>query len=100
MTLSSDLLQVASVLEGRDKLTKFTQYSSRALAFYVLSVNPQSDIGQKLFHLFKSTQQARKAFRIGKSLTYYEKIENTLTNKVCIKKINEIHLLLVFHVGC
>ena len=57
------------------------QYGSRALAFYVLSANPKSDIGQRLHALYKVMQQSRKAFRLGKSITYYKKLQTLSQNK-------------------
>ncbi|GMF24663.1 unnamed protein product [Phytophthora lilii] len=67
-------VQLAFCLEGRDKLSKLLQYGSRALAFYVLSADPKSDVGRRLSALYKTMQQSRKAFRLGKSLTYYQKL--------------------------
>ncbi|KAI9909158.1 hypothetical protein PsorP6_014855 [Peronosclerospora sorghi] len=78
-------IHLAFCLEGRDKLTKvatkMVQYGSRALAFYLLSADPKSDVGQRLHALYKVMQQARKAFRLGKSLTYYKKLQTLSTNK-------------------
>lgn len=39
-------------------------------------------IASRLHDLYKVTQQSRKAFRVGKSLTYYKKIDALLENKV------------------
>lgn len=50
------------------------QYGSRGLAYYVLAADPKSDVGQRLSTLYKTTQQSRKAFRLGKSATYYKKL--------------------------
>ncbi|DBA00160.1 TPA: LOW QUALITY PROTEIN: hypothetical protein N0F65_007785 [Lagenidium giganteum] len=68
-------------MEGRDKLTKLIQYSSRALAWYILSLDPKSDAGKRLRNLFKVTQQSRKAFRLGKSVTFYQKFNKALADK-------------------
>ncbi|CAI5738977.1 unnamed protein product [Hyaloperonospora brassicae] len=75
------VIQLAFCLEGRDKLTKVLQYGSRALAFYVLSADPKSDVGQRLHALYKVMQQSRKAFRLGKSITYYKKLQTLSKNK-------------------
>ncbi|TDH66088.1 hypothetical protein CCR75_005227 [Bremia lactucae] len=72
-------IKLAFCLEGRDKLSKLLQYGSRALAFYILASDPKSDLGQRLHALYKVMQQSRKAFRLGKSITYYQKIQ-TLSN--------------------
>ncbi|CAI5714396.1 hypothetical protein KXD40_008156 [Peronospora effusa] len=74
-------IKLAFCLEGRDKLSKILQYGSRAVAFYILSINPKSDVGQRLYALYKVMQQSRKAFRLGKSITYYKKLETLSKNK-------------------
>ncbi|POM79767.1 Hypothetical protein PHPALM_2488 [Phytophthora palmivora] len=74
-------IKLAFCLEGRDKLSKMLQYGSRALAFYVLSADPKSDVGQRLHALYKVMQQSRKAFRLGKSVTYYKKLQTLSGNK-------------------
>lgn len=48
----------------------------------------------RLHDLYKVTQQSRKAFRVGKSLTYYKKIDALLENKV--RKAVSIAVLLSF----
>ncbi|KAG7382991.1 Peroxisomal membrane protein PMP27 [Phytophthora pseudosyringae] len=75
------VIKLAFCLEGRDKLSKMLQYGSRALAFYVLSADPKSDAGQRLHALYKAMQQSRKAFRLGKSVTYYKKLQTLSGNK-------------------
>ncbi|ETV86171.1 hypothetical protein H257_02621 [Aphanomyces astaci] len=75
-------LDLVGHLEGRDKLTKLCQYSSRGLAFVILTADPKSVLGQRLSALYKATQAARKCFRIGKSIMYFPKIDATLNNKV------------------
>ncbi|KAG7384924.1 Peroxisomal membrane protein PMP27 [Phytophthora boehmeriae] len=74
-------IKLAFCLEGRDKLSKMLQYGSRALAFYILSADPKSDVGQRLHALFKVMQQSRKAFRLGKSVTYVKKLQTLSSNK-------------------
>ncbi|OWZ12924.1 hypothetical protein PHMEG_00013834 [Phytophthora megakarya] len=74
-------IKLAFCLEGRDKLSKMLQYGSRALAFYVLSADPKSDVGQRLHALYKVMQTSRKAFRLGKSVTYYKKLQTLSDNK-------------------
>ena len=56
-----------------------------ALAYYVLASDPKSVLGQQLTALFKATQSARKAFRVGKSFNYGTKISATLNNKVGVR---------------
>ncbi|KAF1786880.1 Peroxisomal biogenesis factor 11 [Phytophthora cactorum] len=68
------------------------QYGSRALAFYVLSADPKSDVGQRLHALYKVMQQSRKAFRLGKSVTYYKKLQTLSGNK----SLNETQRYLQF----
>ncbi|CAH0476595.1 unnamed protein product [Peronospora belbahrii] len=74
-------MKLAFCLEGRDKLSKILQYGSRGLAFYILSADPKSDVGQRLHALYKIMQQSRKAFRLGKSLVYYKKLQMLSNNK-------------------
>ncbi|OQR95375.1 hypothetical protein THRCLA_07924 [Thraustotheca clavata] len=75
------LVTLSNDLEGRDKLTKWTQYASRALAYWVLTADPKSPVGQQLTALFKAVQSARKAFRVGKSFNYPAKITATIDNQ-------------------
>ncbi|KAF1786684.1 Peroxisomal biogenesis factor 11 [Phytophthora cactorum] len=85
-------IKLAFCMEGRDKLSKMLQYGSRALAFYVLSADPKSDVGQRLHALYKVMQQSRKAFRLGKSVTYYKKLQTLSGNK----SLNETQRYLQF----
>ncbi|OQR84945.1 hypothetical protein ACHHYP_12513 [Achlya hypogyna] len=79
--MAATLLKLSNDLEGRDKLTKLCQYSTRALAYWILTADPKSPLGQQLSALFKASQAARKAFRVGKSFNYPAKITATLENK-------------------
>ncbi|RHY92891.1 hypothetical protein DYB37_000846 [Aphanomyces astaci] len=88
-------LDLVGHLEGRDKLTKLCQYSSRGLAFVILTADPKSVLGQRLSALYKATQAARKCFRIGKSITYVPKIDATLNNKEADKEAALIQANLV-----
>ncbi|KAJ0406135.1 hypothetical protein ATCC90586_000592 [Pythium insidiosum] len=74
-------IKVAFCLEGRDKINKIIQYGSRAMAFYLLSMDPKSDMGKRFSELFKVTQQSRKAFRLGKSVTFYKKAMQIMDDK-------------------
>lgn len=74
-------LAVAFSLEGRDKINKVVQYGSRALAFYILSADPKSALGQRFAELYKASQQARKAFRIGKSVPFAKKAVQAMDDK-------------------
>ncbi|KAL8000387.1 putative peroxisomal biogenesis factor 11 [Plasmopara halstedii] len=85
-------ITLAFSLEGRDKLSKILQYGSRALAFYILSADPKSDVGQRLHALYQVMQQSRKAFRLGKSITYYKKLQILS----CNKSLNETQRYLQF----
>ncbi|KAH9115280.1 hypothetical protein AeMF1_010659 [Aphanomyces euteiches] len=87
------VMDLASNLEGRDKLTKLCQYSTRGLAFVVLNADPKSDLGQRLNALYKATQAARKAFRIGKSANYFPKIDATLNNKALQPRQQYLNLI-------
>jgi len=40
----------------------------------VLAADPKSDVGRRLSTLYKTTQQSRKVFRLGKSASYYKKL--------------------------
>ncbi|RLN02392.1 hypothetical protein BBJ28_00005499 [Nothophytophthora sp. Chile5] len=57
------------------------QYGSRAMAFYILSADPKSDVGKRLHTMYKVMQQSRKAFRLGKSATYAKKLQALAHNK-------------------
>lgn len=74
-------IALAFSLEGRDKLLKLLQYGSRGLAYYILSADPKSDVGQRLHALFKLMQQSRKGFKLGKSITNYKKLQSLSSNK-------------------
>ncbi|TMW59531.1 hypothetical protein Poli38472_004600 [Pythium oligandrum] len=78
---SDTAIKVAFSLEGRDKINKIVQYGTRALAFYILSVDPKSDVGKRFSELYKVMQQARKGFRLGKSATFYKKAIQAMDNK-------------------
>ncbi|GLE10304.1 hypothetical protein PINS_up022405 [Pythium insidiosum] len=51
------------------------------MAFYLLSMDPKSDMGKRFSELFKVTQQSRKAFRLGKSVTFYKKAMQIMDDK-------------------
>ncbi|ETW07697.1 hypothetical protein, variant 1 [Aphanomyces invadans] len=86
-------LDVIGHLEGRDKLTKLCQYSSRGLAFSILSADPKSVLGQRLSALYRATQAARKCFRLGKSIAYIPKIDHTLNNKALTPRSQVLSLV-------
>lgn len=77
-----NVIRLISSLEGRDKLTKVTQYGSRFLAWYLLSNNQNDEWGLRIQKLYKASQQARKSFRFGKSFNEYHKVCLILEDKV------------------
>lgn len=64
--------------EGRDKLCKMLQYGCRGLA-YALQSN--KELSGQLGALFKATADARKIFRLGKSVNEYTKLKEIANGK-------------------
>jgi len=67
--------------EGRDKFAKCIQYGSRFWAWYFLSLNNKSEMGKKLFSMYKLTALSRKVFRVVKILNEIDKLNETLKEK-------------------
>ena len=87
------ITKIAFCLEGRDKITKILQYGSRLTAWYYLHQDPNHSVGLQCHHLFKASQQARKAFRLGKSINEYKKGIMALEDHVIyISNISNIYL--------
>jgi len=80
-------ITMSSSLDGRDKIMKVLQYSTRILAWWFLSkVGSPSSLahGQRFSHFFKSVSKSRKAFRLGKSIKELYKITNAgLIGLIC-----------------
>eukprot|EP00744_Colponema_vietnamica_P002357 GILI01003713.1.p1 GENE.GILI01003713.1~~GILI01003713.1.p1 ORF type:complete len:275 (+),score=90.58 GILI01003713.1:78-827(+) len=65
--------------EGRDKLSKVFQYGSRFLAYALLTKNP--DLAKRFAALFVGMRDARKLFRLFKSVNEYQKLSQVLGQK-------------------
>lgn len=86
-------VKVAFSLDGRDKINKLVQYGSRAIAFYILSADPKSDVGKRFSELYKVSQQSRKMFRLGKSVTFYNKAMQVADNKSLLPGTKYLQLI-------
>ena len=92
LTLSS-WIAVALTLDGRDKITKVIQYTSRLLGYYYETVAEKHIIGtddimknslyaiysikaQKYRRLYKAMNTSRKAFRFGRTIIELEKLKS------------------------
>ncbi len=73
-------IALSLTLDGRDKITKVLQYSSRFLAWWFLSKarNSKSFGGhaERFTSFYKSLGKSRKAFRLGRSLNELQKISS------------------------
>ena len=65
---------LALTLDGRDKITKVLQYSTRLLGWYFASRNPHQS--QRFLSLYKSLANSRKAFRLGRSVIEFDKLRS------------------------
>lgn len=91
-------------LDGRDKITKVLQYTSRFLSWWFLSKARTSGHGRRFTSLYKSLGKSRKAFRLGRSINEIQKISSVgllglfcwhlkqqYLEDSCKTKIDEIH---------
>jgi len=73
-------IALSLTLDGRDKITKVLQYSSRFLAWWFLSKarNAKSFGGhaERFTSFYKSLGKSRKAFRLGRSINEMQKISS------------------------
>jgi hypothetical protein len=69
---------LALTLDGRDKITKVLQYSSRFLGWWFAagSNNGNNGHSQRFLNLYKSLSTSRKAFRLGRSFIELEKLRS------------------------
>ena len=65
---------LALTLDGRDKITKVFQYSTRLLAWWFASASGSKQLSLRFAALSKSLSTSRKAFRLGRSLIEMEKL--------------------------
>jgi len=67
---------------GRDKLSKFIQYSARFVKWEIGRFQPEKkELMMRFASLEKGTANARKLVRLFRSLSYLQKIYQTLVNK-------------------
>lgn len=64
---------LALTLDGRDKITKVIQYTSRFLGWYLAGGTFKTQ-SVRFTALYKALANARKGFRLGRSLIEYEKL--------------------------
>lgn len=69
----SSWVKLALTLDGRDKITKVCQYTSRMLAWWFAGTNQM----KRLKALQDSLTTSRKAFRLGRSLIEIQKIRDS-----------------------
>lgn len=71
-------VSLSQTLDGRDKITKVIQYTSRLLGFYYESIHPihNPTRAQSFRRLQQALTQARKPFRFGKSLNEIQKLKD------------------------
>ena len=73
-------IALSLTLDGRDKITKVLQYSSRFLAWWFLSKARGSRSfhghGKRFTNFYKSLGKSRKAFRLGRSINEIQKISS------------------------
>lgn len=73
-------IALSLTLDGRDKITKVLQYTSRFLGWWYLSKATTSGIclghGRRFTSLYKSLGKSRKAFRLGRSIIEIHKISS------------------------
>lgn len=77
----SSWIALSLTLEGRDKLTKFIQYSCRLLAWWYNSSSSTSAVKRRNLivvecyrSLYKSLAEARKSYRLGRTVTELHKL--------------------------
>lgn len=73
-------IALSLTLDGRDKITKVLQYTSRFLGWWFLSKARVSATflghGRRFTSLYKSLGKSRKAFRLGRSINEIQKISS------------------------
>ena len=73
-------IALSLTLDGRDKITKVLQYSSRLLAWWFLSKARRSKSfrghAKRFTSLYKSLGKSRKAFRLGRSVHELQKLSS------------------------
>jgi len=79
MTSMDSLVAFSNQTEARDKFCKAIQYSARILQWYLKGKN--DDAAKRFTSLFTSMRDARKLFRLFKSLNEYHKILQFLKEK-------------------
>lgn len=68
------LVAFFNLLEGRDSASKFAQYGCRTSKFYALQADKGSSMheaGLRMEAFYKATSQARKLFKMGRSIKEY-----------------------------
>eukprot|EP00743_Colponemidia_sp_Colp-15_P003585 GILK01003867.1.p1 GENE.GILK01003867.1~~GILK01003867.1.p1 ORF type:complete len:267 (+),score=40.56 GILK01003867.1:43-801(+) len=75
----TQLIKFWNNYEGRDKFSKVLQYGSRFIAWYLLTSNP--DMSKRFSGLMVGMRDARKLFRLFKSVNEYQKVMMTAMGK-------------------
>jgi hypothetical protein len=78
----SSFLKLLDSNNGRDKLSKFIQYSARFIKWELERFHPErKELMTRFVSLEKGTANARKLVRLFRSLSYLQKIYQTVVNK-------------------
>lgn len=78
----SSFLKLLDSNNGRDKLSKFIQYSARFIKWELSRFHPErKELMTRFASLEKGTANARKLVRLFRSLSYLQKIHQTVVNK-------------------
>lgn len=83
------------MLEGRDKFCKGIQYACRFLKFRY-EQRGQKEIAQKVGALFGAMRDARKLFRLFKSLNEYKKLMDLLKKD---QSLEDLILSIITRIG-
>ena len=75
---SSSWAKALNYRDFQDKSLRVIQYGSRGAAYWILQACPESQLGLKLFRLYKGLSLSRKAFRCCRSLADLHKMHSHL----------------------
>jgi len=83
------LVKVLGNTNGRDKVSKLIQYTSRSLTFYLSKDESLKDWSTRFNGLFKGAASARKLTRLFKSLEFVNNFANFIINNQLTERIFE-----------
>ena len=82
---------------GRDKTWKFIQNLSRITFYFLTTISGNPTSGERARSLWKNLSNARKGFRLGKSITHADKLQIAINSK---NKSQTYKLLVVMRRSC